>query len=130
MTTIRWLTDKGHLGFAESRRVDGQFEQTGHVSMPNLSGHIYLVTNEAGQYRLMILSRPTTEGALNGVLTTLQAGPGSQLVPVACAIALRKCAPEDHPTGLIAPGSDAFETYRKTLNAAITGDFVRFYRGE
>ena len=32
----------GHLVFVESDRIDGVFAQAGHVSMPNLSGHIYL----------------------------------------------------------------------------------------
>ena len=27
VTTIRWLADKGHLGFAESGRLDGEFEE-------------------------------------------------------------------------------------------------------
>jgi hypothetical protein len=48
--------------------------------MPNLSGHIYLVTNELGQHRLHILSRPTIDGILFGVLATLQVGHCSQLI--------------------------------------------------
>ena len=39
---------------AESERI-GRFAQHGQVSMPHLSGHIYLVTSEDGQYRLAIL---------------------------------------------------------------------------
>lgn len=128
VTTIRWLEDAGHLGFAESQRIDGRFEQAGHVSMPNLSGHIYLVTNESGQYRLAVLARPTIEGILYGVLTTLQVGHGSQLVPVACPIALRKLtAGEDAPIGLIGPGTAAYESCRATLVAATSGDYVRFH---
>lgn len=130
LTTIQWLTDRGHLGFAESQRLDAQFEQSGHVSMPNLSGHIYLVTNEQGQYRLTMLARPTIAGVLYGVLTTLQVGRGSQLIPVACAIALRKrAADQDPPTGLITPGAAGYATCREMLDAATAGDFVRFYRG-
>ncbi len=130
VTTIQWLAEKGHLGFAESQRLDARFEQTGHVSMPNLSGHIYLVTNESGQHRLAVLARPTIEGVLYGVLTTLQVGHGSQLVPVASTIALRKRLPgEDLPTGVVAPGSAGYELCRQKLDAAITDDFVRFYPG-
>jgi transcriptional regulator with XRE-family HTH domain len=130
VTTIQWLADKGHLGFAESQRTDALFEQTGHVSMPNLSGHIYLVTNETGQHRLAILARPTIDGVLYGVLTTLQVGSGSQLVPVACAIALQKYTGHGNlPIGLLAPGNDGYDACRKTLDAAITDDFVRFYPG-
>jgi transcriptional regulator with XRE-family HTH domain len=126
--TIRWLDEAGHLGFAESQRIDAQFEQGGHVSLSTLSGHIYLVTNESGQHRLMVLSRPTIAGTLYGVLTTLQVGNGSQLVPVACPVALRKLAADAEPaTGLIAPGAPEHQEYRATLQTATRQDFARFY---
>ena len=41
--------------------------------MPHQSGHIYLVVNRNGQYRLIIVSRPTISGEMYGILTTLQA---------------------------------------------------------
>jgi transcriptional regulator with XRE-family HTH domain len=85
---ISWIDEAGHLGFAEFKREDQRFQQSGHVSLPNLSGHIYLVTNESGQHRLMILSRPTVNGSLYGTLSTLKVGQGSQLSPVCCAVAL------------------------------------------
>ena len=45
--------------------------------MPNQSGHIYLVTNRYGQYRLITVARPTISGEMHGILTTLQAGRGA-----------------------------------------------------
>ena len=55
--------------------------------MPNQSGHIYLVTNRHGQHRLITVSRPTITGEMYGILTTLLAGRGSQLTPIAAPIA-------------------------------------------
>lgn len=128
LTTIRWVEDKGWLGFAESGRSDSRFEQVGHVSLPNLSGHIYLVTNEQGQYRLAILSRPTIDGGLLGILTTLEVGHGSQLVPAAAPLALRKLAKgEDAPLGLVTPDMPHFAAYRAILDRSIEGDFVRLH---
>ena len=126
VTTIRWVDEAGHLGFAESQRMDARFEQAGHVSMPNLSGHIYLVTNVSGQHRLVILGRPTIEGALYGLLTTLQVGKGSQLVPVACPIALARLDSDDPIIGRITADAPAYAGYREMLDAATGGDFVRF----
>jgi transcriptional regulator with XRE-family HTH domain len=127
-TTIRWLDDKGYLGFAESERTDGRFEQAGHVSLPNLSGHIYLATNEQGQHRLAILSRPTIDGVMYGILATLEIGHGSQLVPATTSIALRKADRiEGEALGLITPGMPAYEGYRAILTAAAERDFVRFH---
>lgn len=128
LTTIRWVDEAGHLGFAESQRLDARFEQAGHISMPNLSGHIYLVTNVAGQYRLAILGRPTIEGSMYGVLTTLQVGVGSQLVPVSCPLALAKLDAAATPAiGRVGPDDPAHREYRATLDGAKTGDFVRLY---
>lgn len=128
LTTIRWLPDDGYLSFAESERVDARFEQAGHVSMPNLSGHIYLVTNTAGQHRLMVLGRPTIDNLLYGILTTLEVGPGSQLVPASCPVALSKLAPQDDPAlGLITPESPTYAAYRDTLRRSTADDFARFY---
>jgi transcriptional regulator with XRE-family HTH domain len=128
LTTIRWLDAEGHLGFFESQRADVRFEQNGHVSMPNLSGHIYLVTNEQGQYRLATFARPTISGTLFGVLSTLQAGQGAQLIPVATPIAMFKIgATEENMLGLITPGSPHHAAYREVLETATGDDFVRFH---
>jgi transcriptional regulator with XRE-family HTH domain len=126
--TIRWIEEAGHLGFAETKRIDAQFEQAGHVSMPTLSGHIYLVTNESGQHRLMVLGRPTIAGTMYGILTTLQVGRGSQLVPVACPVALMKLDRLTDPAiGLVASGAPEHAGYRDVLAAVTKEDFVRFY---
>jgi transcriptional regulator with XRE-family HTH domain len=128
LTTVRWVPEKAFLGFAESGRSDSRFEQAGHVSMPNLSGHIYLVTNEQGQYRLAILSRPTIDGQLFGILTTLEVGSGSQLVPAAAPLALRKLPEgEGPPLGLVTDAMPHFADYRAMLGRSTDGDFARLH---
>lgn len=87
LTTIAWDETAGHLVFRESERTDAAYAQRGHVAFPHQSGHIYLVTREAGQFRMAILGRPTIAGALHGLLSTLHAA-GGRLMPVACPIAL------------------------------------------
>ncbi|MGE4323180.1 MAG: helix-turn-helix domain-containing protein [Sphingobium sp.] len=127
-TRIGWDDAAGHLRFAETDRADGAFAQSGHVSMPNLSGHIYLATNEAGQHRLIILGRPTRETRMFGLLTTLQVGTGSQLVPVACPIAF---VPQDQlpdmPMGVIANGNPVFAQCRAILDQTLKDDFCRWW---
>ena len=81
-----------------------------------------------GQHRLTNLTRPTFEGVLYGVLSTLRAGPGSQLEPVACPVATRKLdGTEEVETGLITEGSARFDAYRAILLRATAEDFVRLY---
>jgi transcriptional regulator with XRE-family HTH domain len=127
ITTVEWLEDGGYLAFTESGRLDSDFQQMGHVSMPHLSGHIYFVTNEAGQHRLMVLGRPNIDRTMFGILLTLQVGHGSQLVPVSCPVVLLHAERHtDLPLGLVEASSDAYRTCRALLDKAIGDDFARF----
>ena len=86
------------------------------------------MTNEQGQHRLQILSRPTIDGTMFGVLATLQVGHGSQLVPVVAPIVLCKIEqPDAGALGLIAPTSPHHPAYHEKLMTATSDDFVRFY---
>jgi transcriptional regulator with XRE-family HTH domain len=125
---ICWNADESYLEFAETKREDANFQQVGRVSMPNLSGHIYLVTNDNGQYRIMVLGRPTIDGTLLGLLTTLQVGHGSQLVPVSSPVALVPFAVAEDPViGSLTPASPHYERYRGLIDNAIAKDYVRIY---
>lgn len=125
-TEIAWDPASCHLVFAESARIDDEFAQAGYVSMPNLSGHTYLVTSESGQYRLVMLGRATRQRRMFGLLSTLQVGAGSQLVPVACPIALLPMEQVAEPQfGVVAAPDPQFESYREALNTALETDFCR-----
>jgi transcriptional regulator with XRE-family HTH domain len=99
-TQIIWDEVVSHLVFRESDRLDSAFTQQGAVSIPHQSGHIYLVTNKHGQYRLAVLSRPTISGEIYGLLTTLQSGRGAQLTPVSMPIALIPTKNFDDPVSV------------------------------
>jgi transcriptional regulator with XRE-family HTH domain len=127
LTTIEWDADASCLVFHESERTDPSFAQQGWVSMPHLSGHIYLVTADGGQYRLAILGRPTIAGSLYGILATLLVGHGSQLVPAATPIALVRAERVEAPAfGRIDPDHPAFERYQKEVETVAARDFARF----
>ncbi|MFL6858206.1 MAG: multiprotein-bridging factor 1 family protein [Allosphingosinicella sp.] len=126
---IAWDEEAGHLVFAETDRLDREFEQKGFVSFPHFSGHIYLVTASAGQYRLAILSRPTGGGTMNGVLTTLVAGAGAQLIPAAAPIALVPSRPGvEGQYGLIRPGEPCHDEYRACIDKIPERGYALFPR--
>jgi transcriptional regulator with XRE-family HTH domain len=130
LTGIAWEPALSRLVFAESERIDS-FAQSGSVSLPHLSGHIYLITSEGGQYRLAILSRPTISGSLYGILTTLLVGHGSQLVPASCPIALLRIGEGAEPAyGRIEPTHPSYAFYRGELDAVTGKDFARFPSGQ
>jgi transcriptional regulator with XRE-family HTH domain len=125
---INWVDDAGYLGFAEYKRENERVEQSGHVSLPNLSGHIYLVTNESGQHRLMILSRPTVDGSLYGTLSTLKVGHGSQLAPVCCAVALVRYDRLIEPiVGLVPAATAQHRAYEDILSTVTELEYARFF---
>ncbi len=125
-TLIAWDGAAGALTFHESGRQDAPFAQRGVVSVPNKSGHIYLHTNDDGQFRLAMLSRPVISGEMYGLLATLQAGSGAQLLPVSVPLALVPYAATAGVLGRIIPGDEAHPAYRAHLSKVTEGGFARF----
>jgi transcriptional regulator with XRE-family HTH domain len=128
-TEIAWDEQRSSLIFRESQRLDAEFTHHGDVSMPNQSGHIYLLVNSNGQYRMIILARPTPArtGRMHGILTTLLACRGAQLTPVAAPIALiPMSAVNPLEFGRIAAGHPCYETYRKALRRTLEEPFALF----
>jgi transcriptional regulator with XRE-family HTH domain len=124
-TEIRWDEAQSCLTFRESDRIDGAFTQMGHIALPNQTGHIYLVTNRHGQQRLAILSRPTSSGALHGILATLHSGRGAQLTPVAAPIVLSPLDEGVKPVfGRISQGQDCYARYRALLRRTLDEPFA------
>lgn len=126
-TRIEWHEETHCLSFSESSRLDRDFEQHGFVSFPHLSGHIYLVTNVEGQYRIAILGRPSRAGTLNGVLTTLASGSGAQLIPATTPIALLPTTGRsDAEVGLIRPGDKCHPEYSEHVAAVRDRGYAMF----
>jgi transcriptional regulator with XRE-family HTH domain len=124
-TEICWDAETSSLIFRESERLDAEFAQQGRVSVPNQSGYIYLVTNRQGQYRLVLICRPTINGEMFGIMTTLRAGRGAELIPVSAPIAY---VPLDGQTnvefGRIVAGHPCYERYRKYLKRTVEEPFA------
>jgi transcriptional regulator with XRE-family HTH domain len=129
-TEILWNDESSSLVFRESERLDAAFTQHGSVSVPNQSGHIYLITNRFGQYRLIIVTRPAITGEMYGILTTLQAGRGAHLIPVATPIVLvpLKNVPEAQ-FGRVVDGQACYERYRAYLKRTVDEPFALFFPG-
>ena len=117
-TEIAWDAAASSLVFRESERQDAAYTQFGEVAVPNQSGHIYLVTNRHGQHRLITVSRPTISGEMYGIITTLLAGRGSLLTPIAAPIAYLPIKMVANPTfGRISPDDANYALYRTAFAA-------------
>jgi transcriptional regulator with XRE-family HTH domain len=129
-TEICWDAVTSSLIFRESERLDAEFAQQGRVAVPNQSGYIYLVTNRQGQYRLVLISRPTINGEMFGIMTTLRAGRGAELIPVSAPIAYVPLAKQTEVEfGRIPAGHPCYERYRKYLKRTVEEPFAVFLPG-
>jgi transcriptional regulator with XRE-family HTH domain len=129
-TEITWDDASSSLIFRESERQDAIFSQQGLVSVPNQSGHIYFITNRQGQYRLIIVARPTIQGEMYGIITTLQVGRGAQLMPVAAPIAFVPLARLGMPEfGRITSEHARYGDYRAHLRRTVEEPFALFLGG-
>jgi transcriptional regulator with XRE-family HTH domain len=129
-TEISWDTAASALAFRESERQDAAFTQFGEVAVPNQSGHIYLVTNRHGQYRLITVARLAISGEMYGIITTLLAGRGSMLTPIAAPIAYLPIAMVANPSfGRVSADDANFAQYRQHLRRTTEEPFAMFLPG-
>jgi transcriptional regulator with XRE-family HTH domain len=129
-TEIGWDAAASSLVFREGERQDSAYTQWGEVALPNESGFVYLVTNRNGQHRLITVSRPTITGEMYGIITTLLAGRGSTLTPIAAAIAFLPIRNVASPTmGRILAGDPNYELYRSHLRRTTEEPFALFLPG-
>jgi transcriptional regulator with XRE-family HTH domain len=129
-TEIAWDQAASCLGFRESERLDAAYGQFGEVAVPNQSGFIYLVTNKHGQYRVITVSRPTRLGEMYGIITTLLAGRGSQLTPIAAPIVFLPTKCIESPTvGRISADDANYAVYREHLRRTVDEPFALFLQG-
>ena len=129
-TEIYWDQPTSTLAFREAERIDTDFTQFGAVSVPHQSGHIYLVTNSHGQYRMVIVARPTITGEMYGILTTLQVGKGAQLTPTSAPIVLVPMAGKGEIAfGRIAAGHACYAKYRALLKRTLDDSFANLVPG-
>src|SRR3984957_1808887 len=130
-TDIAWDAAASSLMFREGERLDAAYTQFSEVAVPNQSGHIYLVTNRHGQHRLITVSRPTISGEMYGIITTLLAGRGSLLTPIAAPIAFLPIKTIRNPTlGRISAADGNFAVYREHLRRTTEEPFALFFQGE
>ena len=97
------------------------------MAVPNRSGHIYLVTNRHGQHRLITVARLAISGEMYGIITTLLAGRGSQLTPLAAPISYLPIKMIPSPTfGRISSNDANYTVYRQHLRRTIDEPFAMF----
>ncbi|QOZ22739.1 helix-turn-helix transcriptional regulator [Bradyrhizobium sp. CCBAU 51753] len=129
-TVIAWDEAASSLGFRESERQDSDYTQFGEVAVPNESGFVYLVTNRHGQHRVITVSRPRNSGEMYGIITTLLAGRGAVLTPIAAPIAFLPLKNLANPSfGRISSEDANYKVYREHLRRTVDEPFAILLQG-
>jgi transcriptional regulator with XRE-family HTH domain len=129
-TEIAWDEAASSLLFREGERLDAVYTQFGEVAVPHQSGFIYLITNQHGQHRLITVSRPIRSGEMYGIITTLLAGRGSLLTPIAAPIAFLPIKSIPNSTvGRISSGDANYAVYREHLRRTTDEPYALFLQG-
>lgn len=125
-TNITWSEPHSHLVFREGERTDAEFTQNGSVSVPHQSGYIYLVTNRYGQYRMIVLARPTITGEMFGIITSLQATRGAHLLPVSTPIVFLppKCLSKPATYGSVDLNHELYDELKAYIRRAVEEPFA------
>jgi len=124
-TVITWDEAASLLAFREGERQDADYTQFGEVAVPNESGFVYLVTNRHGQHRVITVSRPRNSGEMYGIITTLLAGRGSVLTPIAAPIALLPIKNVPNPSlGRVSSDDPNHKLYSEHLRRTVDEPFA------
>lgn len=76
---------------------------------------------------MIVVARPTIQGEMHGLLTTLQSGRGAHLSPVATPIVLKSLKKDARAHyGRIAAGHQAFAVYSALLRKTLDDNFAAF----
>ena len=119
-TEITWDGNRGGLVFQERNRISSRRMHSGHVQIPRLSTHVYLVAGANGWLRSVTLSVTSEFQEMRGVLSTLQHVAGTMYVPLATPIVYLKRATFDQDRfGEIKPGDAHYPAYVAKLRQTI-----------
>jgi hypothetical protein len=78
---------------------------------------------------MALLNRPRSSGTICGILVTLAAGQGAQLIPAAVPLVLVPMAGRPEPRlGVVHAGDPAFDEYRTCVDRVADGGFALFPR--
>jgi len=121
------------------RRIDARVEVTvrgkkvplqfGKVYIPRASMHIFILSNEGGWLKQVILSQLDVYKKMKGIMLTMGHAFANIYTPVAMPVVMNKYdAVDKHMTGKIGPASPMYEEYNQDLLAVEQDQFAKWMR--
>src|SRR5262249_3456530 len=125
-TDMFWDETEGGLIFQERERLDARHSHRGHVRLPNMSMHRYLVSGGNGWRRSVTLSLLDLAAGMRGVRSTLHNTAGMMFVPVATPVVYLKCENfEGETIGEVTPADPNHARYLALLRQTIDNSYVQ-----
>ena len=126
---IAWDSDSSALQVKETasgKKVPLQF---GKISIPRASMHIFILSNEGGWLKQVILSQLDIYRKMKGIMLTMGNVFANLYTPVAMPVVMNKYdVIEKHMTGKIGPDSPMYEEYNQDLLSVEQHQFAKWMR--
>jgi hypothetical protein len=113
----------------KERSRDKKALQFGEVYIPRASRHIFILSNQGGWLKNVILSELDVYKTMKGVMLTVGRSFANLYTPMAMPVVMNKVDKvEDHITGPIDPGSRLYEAYKNDLCEVEQEQFAKWIR--
>jgi hypothetical protein len=126
---VLWDREAGALIVKEAARGKKVPAQFGTIYIPRASTCIFILSNEHGWLKKVILSQLDVYGRMKGIMLTMGHAFANVYTPVAMPVIMNKCEKiEAHMVGEIGPRSPVHEEYRRDLLAVEQGRYAKWIR--
>jgi hypothetical protein len=123
---IQWDRAVRALLIKECSR-DKKVLQFGHLYIPRASRHIFVLSNDGGWLKSVILSELDGYKRMKGVMLTVGRAFANIYAPMAMPVIMNKYDKiEEHMTGILAPGARTYEEYKQDLSAVEQDQYAKW----
>ena len=111
----------------KERARDKKALQFGTIHIPRSSMHIFILSNERGWLKSVILSQLDIYRHMKGIMLTMGHAFANIYAPMAMPVIMNKHDQvEDHMIGNVAPGSPSYAEYRQALAAVEQSQYAKW----
>jgi len=126
---ISWDSASSALQIKEAASGKKVPQQFGKIYIPRASMHIFIMSNEGGWLKQVILSQLDIYKKMKGIMLTMGNAFANLYTPVAMPVVMNKYdVIEKHMTGKIDPASRMYEEYNQDLLAVEQHQFAKWMR--
>jgi hypothetical protein len=126
---VAWDAAAGALVVREAARDKKLPPQFGTVYIPRASMHIFILSNESGWLKKVILSQLDVYKRMKGIMLTMGHAFGNLYTPVAMPVIMNKYdAIKSDMVGRIDPSSRMYAEYSQDLQAVEKSQYARWVR--